>query len=234
MVKTRSAPAMADWIMLNWEASSLTGRPNCREYIMKVMMTPTVMPPPSASQPPAATTSRNDRLLTRFIEGPIRPPSVSARMPMPRRRPEIALNAASVCGSRQKACTARWPVIISSARPLSSPMVFWRSRKSLRDTRTMRRPTTSESGSVTQATTVIRQLIQTMKAKVPTSVTIVPMNCSTPGPRVLATMSMSFVSRLMNSPCVIESKRATGSDCTWLKSILRMSRTEWFERIVVP
>lgn len=143
---------------------------------MNDAISPTVAIPPTASQPPVQATTARPKLLTMFINGPMKLVSTRARNATFCKRRLMIENCAVVAASRTKACTTRSPVTVSSTTPFSSPSAAWVSRKPTRVRAAIWRVMTTVSGITIRLTIASGTLITNISTTTPITPTRLAMS----------------------------------------------------------
>jgi len=128
----------------------------------------------------------------------------------------------------------RWPDNVSWMTPFSSPRWFCCSLNSRPVRAVIHFMPKKRAGTTVNVTAVSAGLSHSMTEIVPVKVSTLEKIWITELFSVELTFSISFVARLISSPCCLRSKKASGMACRWRNSRFRIVYTVcWAMRIIV-
>lgn len=176
---------------------------NCLEYSVKMTMTPmeTVPMPFSAKNPPTAAITVKLKLFSKFISFGISPEYDCDRNPAFFKFSLRMIKSRITLSSCEKAFTIRWPEIVSSINPFSSPRFFCCALNSFPVLFVIHLRPKNMRGTMNKVRIVNKGLKYSMTPIVPTSVSTLEKIWMTELFKVELTFSISFVTLLINSPC---------------------------------
>jgi hypothetical protein len=204
--RMRSSPANASLICVLIEAICITGAASRPTKKMKENRSPRVMVPLRIARPPTRISTRPTSPTTTVANDPTAETPVMVLATFLNIRCTPPVNTRCSRCSVPYAFTTRMPPSVSVSRPVTSAVIWLRSRKTGRMRVNMVASTAPKSPSTTRIAMVSCQFSQNRNPRATSAVKLPPTSCTMPVPTRFRMPSASFMMRLTATPTWVESK----------------------------